>query len=281
MNTIAGLLEELRAAIRRHDFGLVTVRGDLSGWRTTRHGRAFAELVDGEIRLPLAATAAAARSATDTLSCAGRLVGEAGPVTVHGHLTVDNRWGLQLQLLRLTIVDDTSPGTDIVSSRPNHARRVPDTITVVGLVAPAGGDDARNDVLTQLAATTLTIMEHRVSFTGVGADLSISRALDRLALNEHIDITLVVRGGGPSADFAPFNSPIVIAAIDRHSHPVITGLGHANNHTAADTAAHTAAITPTAAAQVVLDQNRCRPLALDQKAQAAVTPSSVGSRPSV
>ena len=99
----------------------------------------------------------------------------------------------------------------------------------------------------------LTIVEHRVTVTGARAAVAIGQALDRLALDPRPDVTLLVRGGGPASDFTPFNSPIVVAAIGRHPRPVITGIGHADNHTAADAAAHTSCITPTAAAQLVLD----------------------------
>ena len=129
-------------------------------------------------------------------------------------------------------------------ARPNTALTWPRRIATIGLLAPAGGDDARADVIAHLATTDLTIIEHRVGVTGPRAAAAIGHALDRLALDPRPDVTLIIRGGGPVSDFAPFDTTLVIAAIGRHPRPVVTGLGHADNHTAADRAAHTSCITP-------------------------------------
>jgi hypothetical protein len=45
------------------------------------------------------------------------------------------------------------------------------------------------------------------------------------------------------------NHPTVLAAIGRHPRPVVTGIGHVTNTTAADRAAYLSCITPTAATQ--------------------------------
>jgi exodeoxyribonuclease VII large subunit len=121
----------------------------------------------------------------------------------------------------------------------------------VGLVAPSGGDDARADVETVLDAAGIETVEFRVAVTGPRAPILIAQALDRLALDPRPAATLLIRGGGPASDFVTFDDSLVGIAIDRHRHPVVTGLGHATNHTLADIAAHTTCITPTAAAHLV------------------------------
>ncbi|WP_395154933.1 exodeoxyribonuclease VII large subunit [Ilumatobacter sp.] len=102
-----------------------------------------------------------------------------------------------------------------------------------------------------LAEANVETIQHRVAVTGPRAPVLIAQALDRLALDPRPAVTLLVRGGGPVSDFAVYDDPLVGIAIDRHRHPVVTGLGHATNTTLADRAAHTACITPTAAAQHV------------------------------
>jgi hypothetical protein len=254
--TVTDVLDELRRLVHEQQLGVVQICGTLSGWRTHRYGTITAELTgshDGHGgRLRITARPASATAAVGELRDAGRSETDPGDVIVHGHLTIDSRWGLQVVLLRLQCTSAAKQESVPPRRGPNADRKWPQHIRVVGLVSPSGGDDARDDVFTHLAATSLTVIEHRAPVTGPAADRAISQALDRLAIAAPIDVTLVVRGGGPAIDFTPFNSPIVVAAIDRHPRPVVTGLGHASNHTAADDAAHTAAITPTAAAQLLL-----------------------------
>ena len=255
-HSVDALLAALDATIRT--IGSVAVTGELTGWRTHRSGMATAELSCGQpptARIRIAAPRYAAASAAGELADAGRTTAAAGAVTIHGHVTIHPQWGVQLTLLRLRCIENTPAAPTDHDARPNAALPWPRRIATIGLVAPAGGDDARADVIAHLAPTDLTILEHRVGVSGPRAAAAIGHALDRLALDPRPDVTLIIRGGGPVSDFAPFDSTLVIAAIGRHPRPVVTGLGHADNHTAADRAAHTSCITPTAAAQLVLATN--------------------------
>lgn len=174
-------------------------------------------------------------------------------VTVHGHVVFDPRWGLQVKLLRLAIYETPDDGPTFESRpRPNADLTLPSAIRTVGLVAPSGGDDAVTDIESILAVAGVRIVAQRVSVTGQRAEVRIAQALDRLALDPRLDATLLVRGGGPVSDFAVYDDALFGIAIDRHRHPVITGLGHATNTTLADHVAHTSCITPTAAAHLLV-----------------------------
>jgi len=74
-------------------------------------------------------------------------------------------------------------------------------------------------------------------------------------------------GGGAAADMAAFNSIEVVGAIVAAPVPVVTGIVHAHDTTAADLVAHTTTPTPTAAASWVLASNRH---SQDQAIQAAL-----------
>jgi hypothetical protein len=253
--TVGELTDELVDTIRTHAFGLVAISGVLHGWKIFRSGIATGELVEhgtGARRLRIFALRHHAKSADEELSDIGWVDGDARPVTVHGHVVYDPRWGLQIQLLRLSVehADHDLPDYS-TRDRPNALLPWPTTIDAVGLVAPSGGDDARADVETVLAAAGIETIEFRVAVTGPRAPIVVAQALDRLALDPRPTATLLIRGGGPASDFVTFDDPLVGIAIDRHRHPVVTGLGHATNHTLADIAAHTSCITPTAAAHLV------------------------------
>jgi exonuclease VII large subunit len=236
----------------------VAVTGRLTDWRQHRSGIATADLTSGDpptARIRVVAGRHAATAATHDLTDAGRTTETAGTVTIHGQVAINPRWGLQLTLFRLACVGDHHQPWSI-DHRPNRATPWPHHVNIIGLVAPSGGDDAHADVAAVCTNSHVTIIEQRVSVTGPRAAVAIGQALDRLALDPRPDVTLLVRGGGPSSDFTPFNSNIVIAAIGRHPRPVITGLGHADNHTGADKAAHTTCITPTAAAQLAVTMDK-------------------------
>lgn len=252
-HTVSEAAAHIADRIQRCEFGLVAVEGELHGWRQFRSGIAVAELVQPEVkagsRLKIVASRHAASSVADQLEALDPTERSAPTVTIHGHVVFDPRWGLQIRLLRLT-VGHQQPATEANGNRdcPNGAIAWPAAITTIGLVAPSGGDDAVADVEAVLAEAGMETIEHRVAVTGRRASILIAQALDRLALDPRPDATLLVRGGGPISDFSVYDEPLIGIAIDRHRHPVVTGLGHATNRTLADLAAHTACITPTAAA---------------------------------
>jgi exodeoxyribonuclease VII large subunit len=64
-----------------------------------------------------------------------------------------------------------------------------------------------------------------------------------------LDAVCIVRGGGSATDLGWWNSYPICAAIANLPIPVITGIGHDQDRVAVDEVAHTAAPTPTAAAE--------------------------------
>lgn len=71
------------------------------------------------------------------------------------------------------------------------------------------------------------------------------------------DLVAVVRGGGlQGIDLAVWASPEVANAIAHRQVPIITGIGHESDHTLADDLADQSLITPTAAAEWILQQRR-------------------------
>lgn len=255
--TVDQLYTKLTDLIRTNGLGLLELDGTLHDWTIRRGNIATGDLTTATARLRVYANQHAARSAIGDLADAGFDGTGKIPVTAIGHLVLDPKWGLQLDLKRLR-PHQAHTSVDLGRPAPNADLSWPATITTIGLIAPAGGDDALADVHAHLADDIATI-EHRVAFTGSRAVINIIHALDRLALDPRPDVTLLVRGGGPTADFAPFDDPLVLTAIDRHRHPIVTGLGHATNTTAADHTVHTSCATPTAAALRVQARHDQRP----------------------
>lgn len=122
----------------------------------------------------------------------------------------------------------------------------------VGLVTSAGSA-AEADVVDELVRSgfRFDITRADVRVQGPEAPGAIAGAITGLA-RTRVDLVLLARGGGATTDLAAFDSELVARAIAAAPRPVITGIGHETDRSVADEVAHTAAKTPTAAAQHVV-----------------------------
>lgn len=122
----------------------------------------------------------------------------------------------------------------------------------IGLVTSVGSA-AEADVLDELArsgfAFQVSVADVRVQ--GPDAPGSVAAAVTGLA-RTRVDLVIVARGGGAATDLAAFDTELVARAIAGAGCPVVTGIGHETDRSVADEVSHTAAKTPTAAAQHVV-----------------------------
>lgn len=122
----------------------------------------------------------------------------------------------------------------------------------IGLVTSAGSA-AEADVVDQLMSSPypfrITVADVRVQ--GPDAPVQVASAVAGLG-RAGVDVVIVARGGGAATDLAAFDTEVVARAIAACQRPVVTGVGHETDSSVADAVAHTAAKTPTAAAQLVI-----------------------------
>jgi exodeoxyribonuclease VII large subunit len=85
---------------------------------------------------------------------------------------------------------------------------------------------------------------------GSGAEIDIREAFDR-AERTDVDLIVLTRGGGSYEDLFTFNEEVVVRAIARSRHPVITAIGHQTDHHLADDVADATYGTPSKAAEAV------------------------------
>ncbi|MBV8117263.1 MAG: hypothetical protein JOZ01_04755, partial [Candidatus Eremiobacteraeota bacterium] len=83
-----------------------------------------------------------------------------------------------------------------------------------------------------------------------GAELDIRQAFDQ-ADRLDVDVIVVTRGGGTYEDLFTFNEEVVVRAIARARHPVITAIGHQEDHHLADDVADAVYGTPSKAAEAI------------------------------
>lgn len=117
-------------------------------------------------------------------------------------------------------------------------------------VVTSSGSAAEADLLDELDRSGFAFRVHvaDVRVQGLDAPGSVAGAITWFASRD-IDVVVVVRGGGATTDLAAFDHELVARAIAASPHPVVTGVGHEVDRSVADDVAHTAAKTPTAAAQ--------------------------------
>ena len=87
-----------------------------------------------------------------------------------------------------------------------------------------------------------------VLLVGQQAPQQIAQAIERYNHHHQVDVIVLTRGGGRSAELSVFNDLLVAEAICRSQIPVVTGIGHQRDDTLADHVADVSTITPTAAA---------------------------------
>lgn len=84
---------------------------------------------------------------------------------------------------------------------------------------------------------------------------SILTALDRINdRREAFDAVVIIRGGGATSDLSGFDTYLLAASCAQFPLPIITGIGHERDDTVLDSVAHTRVKTPTAAAELLINQ---------------------------
>jgi len=124
----------------------------------------------------------------------------------------------------------------------------------VGLVA-SQGSAAYHDFIETLSASgyAFRVAVADVRVQGAAASRRLVYGLRRLAQLD-VDVVVLVRGGGPRSDLAPYDTELVARTIAEMPVPVITGIGHEVDRTVADEVAHTYCKTPTACATTLVEQ---------------------------
>lgn len=136
---------------------------------------------------------------------------------------------------------------------PALKRPLPRLPRGVGIVTSPSAA-ALHDVLAALRrrAPHLPVVLYPAPVQGAEAPPRLVEALERAgarALEDGIELVLLVRGGGSIEDLWAFNDETLARAIRACPLPVVCGVGHETDFTIADFAADLRATTPTAAAE--------------------------------
>ena len=283
--SVSELHQLLDEAVRSAGLVHLWVTGTVTGLRLGPKFTTF-ELVDYEddgatVRavLLVGVFARFAREIRKTLAVAGAELVDGLQVSVWGPLDLNPRYG-RLRLLAQRVDPRTTLGAAVLARdelvaeldrsgrlRAQSSLVVPVVPRRIGLVSSPGAA-GRADVLEVLARSPLPleVVEATAAMSGPGAASEVSRAVGLLG-GADVDVILIARGGGAKSDLAPWESRPVALAITACPVPIWTALGHASDHTLADSLAAACHPTPSAAAGELVARAEAAVRAKEQDAE--------------
>lgn len=251
---VCDLVRWANAGVER--FGLVWIEGELAEVKRPSSGHVYFCLKDRTSQIP----AVLWRTTAQRL----RFPFEAGlAVRVRGKLGVFERDG-KLQLY----VDYAEPqGAGVAAAAleelkrrlaaeglfsDERKRRLPALPRRIGVVTSRSGaavKDIARTIHRRFPAARVLVADCQVQ--GPSAPAQIVNAL-RIVERAAVDVVIVGRGGGATADLAAFNDERVVRAVAACGVPVVSAVGHEIDVTLCDLAADRRASTPTAAGEAVV-----------------------------
>jgi exodeoxyribonuclease VII large subunit len=140
---------------------------------------------------------------------------------------------------------------------PENKKSLPPMPARIGLITSPTGAAVR-DILTTASRRfpQAEILIVPVLVQGQEAAGQIAQALEFLNQVPGMDVIIIARGGGSIEELWAFNEEVVARAIFASLVPVVSAVGHETDFTIADFVADVRAATPTAAAELVVPDQR-------------------------
>lgn len=138
---------------------------------------------------------------------------------------------------------------------PIHKKPIPRLPQRIGIVTSPTGAAIRDMLkIIERRYANVHIFIYPVRVQGPGAAQEIAQAIKELNEWPNIDVIIVGRGGGSLEDLWAFNEEVVARTIFNSQVPVISAVGHEIDYTIADFVADLRAPTPSAAAELVVQE---------------------------
>jgi len=190
-------------------------------------------------------------------------------ILVKAKVTFHEQYGLSLNIL------DIDPGYtlgDMERKRQEALRQLekdgvlemnkqitfpiaPQRIALISSETAAGYKDFMNQLLSNSYGFKYYVKLFPAIMQGDEAIQSNIKALDKIYLHlNFFDIVVIIRGGGSKSDLSCFDNYNLAYHITQFPIPVLTGIGHEQDTSVADLAAHTKLKTPTAVAGFIIKQ---------------------------
>lgn len=255
-------VSELSARLKRtveDAFGLVRIRGEISGWKRVASGHCYLALKDDKAVIDgvmwKGSTAGLAFAPVDGVEviATGRLTTYPGRSKYQIIIDSMELAGEGAMLALLEKLKAKLAGEGLFD--PTGKRTLPYLPRTIGVVTSPTGAVIR-DILHRLADRFPThVIVWPVIVQGSGAAAAIATAVNGFSAmtgTNRPDLVIVARGGGSIEDLWAFNEEPVVRAVAACTIPVISAVGHETDTTLCDFAADVRAPTPTAAAEIAV-----------------------------
>lgn len=240
---------------------LIWVEGEISNWKPSSSGHCYFRLKDQQCQIP----AVIWRTSAQQLSFKPQ---DGDAVMAVASIRVYQKGGYyQLDIHRLQPLGSGALHAAFEKLKSkleqeglfdvSHKKALPDSITTLGVVTSKRGA-AIQDIIRVVAsrAPQTDIILSDVAVQGEAAAASIAAAIRDFNAYGKVDCIIAGRGGGSIEDLWAFNEEIVARAIYESKIPVISAVGHEIDFTIADFVADLRAPTPSAAAEMVVADNK-------------------------
>ncbi|RKY26188.1 MAG: exodeoxyribonuclease VII large subunit [Planctomycetota bacterium] len=261
--TVSALLGRVKGALAEAFPATVTVAGEISNLSTPASGHLYFSLKD----------AGASIGAAMWKARAARLKfrpADGMEVVVRGKVDVYDAQGkLQLYVERITpagagaldlafrqLKDKLEKEGLFDQARKSPPSRFPRGIGLVTSATGAAVRDIQRTLRRRWPGAKVFLYPAPVQ--GQGAAEALAEGVDLLGANAEkfdIDTIIIARGGGSLEDLWAFNEEPLARAIARARRPVISGVGHEVDVTICDLVADVRAATPTAAAELAVQDS--------------------------
>ena len=258
--TVTELTEEIRK-ILEGGFSSVWVQGEISNYKRAPSGHSYFTLKDDNSQVKSVMFKGQSRFLKFKLEDGLKVLGW-GRVSVYSprgeyQLVVETLEPVGLGSLMLALeqlkAKLSAEGLFEVSRKKSLPRK-PQT---VGVVTSATGAAVRDIIrIIQRRSPGVNVVVSPASVQGEKAPGEIIDALNRLVVSNLPDVIIIGRGGGSIEDLWAFNDETVVRSIAMCPMPIISAVGHETDFTLSDFAADVRASTPSAAAELVVPDDR-------------------------
>ena len=258
--TVTELTEEIRK-ILEGGFSSVWVQGEISNYKRAPSGHSYFTLKDDNSQVKSVMFKGQSRFLKFKLEDGLKVLGW-GRVSVYSprgeyQLVVETLEPVGLGSLMLALeqlkAKLSAEGLFEVSRKKSLPRK-PQT---VGVVTSATGAAVRDIIrIIQRRSPGVNVVVSPASVQGEKAPGEIIDALNRLVVSNLPDVIIIGRGGGSIEDLWAFNDESVVRSIAMCPMPIISAVGHETDFTLSDFAAAVRASTPSAAAELVVPDDR-------------------------
>ncbi|MCF0134096.1 MAG: exodeoxyribonuclease VII large subunit [Blautia sp.] len=238
----------------------ISVKGEVSNCKYHPSGHIYFSLKDGSAVMPCVMFASSRRGLAFRMKDGDKVI-VTGAVSVYER---DGRYQLYAKEISLEgagalyerYLALKSELEEMGMFAAEYKQPIPGYVKKLGVVtAPTGAaiQDIRNIALRR--NPYIQIILYPALVQGEGAAMSIVKGIQMLDAAD-VDVIIVGRGGGSIEDLWAFNEEIVARAIFECRTPVISAVGHETDFTIADFVADLRAPTPSAAAELAVNDFR-------------------------